>query len=163
MRKSAILLLVLSLLLITVTQMPLTCLAELPETEMVKTFLRDVALLDIEKYEITLVNVLGDNWLYHLTYEKKAEEAAEARQKAHDIALVMLQDKKYKGIEKELYYIAGAMKYMLNDHKSALQDFKKAQQSIYEKSGMDKISQGNFNDFLNRMLDAYIDRIEIQE
>ena len=72
MRKGAILLLVLSLLLVTVTQMPLTYSAELPETEMVKTFLKDVALLDIEKYEIELIKVhgetwLGYRWLYRLT------------------------------------------------------------------------------------------------
>ena len=67
MRKSLATMLVLALLLVTVTQMPMTHSAELPETEMVKTFLKDVALLDVEKYEIELVNVLGGSWLYRLS------------------------------------------------------------------------------------------------
>jgi hypothetical protein len=96
---------------------------------------------------------------YHLAYEDKKEEAAQARQKAHDIALVMLKDKKYEGIEKELYYIIGAMKYMLGDTSGAVQNFKEARQRTYQKAGMDIISQGNFDDFLNRLLEDYLEKI----
>jgi hypothetical protein len=79
MRKSLATMLVLALLLVTVTQMPMTHSAELTETEMVKTFLKDVALLDVEKYEIELVNVfdenwLGASWLYKLTSSESTIE-----------------------------------------------------------------------------------------
>jgi len=54
--------------------------AEPPETEMVKTFLKDVALLDVEKYKIELVNVLGDSWLYRLTSaESRIEMSCDIR------------------------------------------------------------------------------------
>jgi hypothetical protein len=59
-------------LVAALAQFPIVRSADLPEMEMVKTFLKDVALLDVEKYEIELVNVfdenwLGASWLYRLT------------------------------------------------------------------------------------------------
>lgn len=97
---------------------------------------------------------------YHLAYENKDSEAAEARQKAHEIAEQMIKDKKNQGIYKELYFITGAMKYVLDNHEGALNDFTQAQQLIYQKAGMDKISQGNFDDFLNRLIEDYLEKIE---
>jgi hypothetical protein len=99
---------------------------------------------------------------FHLAYEDKEEEAKQARQKAHDIALAMLKDNTYKGMEKELYYITGAMKYMLGDQERALKDFEKAQKLVYAKSGMDKVSQGNFDDFLNRLIDDYFEKLRAE-
>ena len=97
---------------------------------------------------------------YHLEIEEKFQEAAEARRKAIEIAERMIENKHNEGIYKELLYITGAMKYKLDDEQGALQDFKKAQQLVYQKSGMDKISQDNINDFLNRLLDDYLEKLK---
>jgi hypothetical protein len=100
---------------------------------------------------------------YHLAYEDKKEEAAQARRQALEIAERMLEDDNNAGIFKELCYITGAMKYLLGYTPDALQDFKRARQLVYQKAGMDKISQGNFDDFLNRLIDDYLEKFEIHE
>lgn len=100
---------------------------------------------------------------YHCADEGKTEQAALARTKALKVAERMLFNMENIGLNKELYIITGAMKYLLNDKLGALRDFKQAQKLTYEKAGLDKESLENMNLYLSYLINGYIAKIEKKE
>lgn len=97
---------------------------------------------------------------YHLAAEEKLMKAVQARTAALELAEKMLRSKEYAGMHKELYLIAGAMKYFLADYEGADNYFRKAQQLVYRRSGMDRTDQVDVDTYLSALLDAYLKKID---
>ena len=97
---------------------------------------------------------------YHLANEGKIAEAAEARSKALQYTVKMIADPSNAGIGKELYYIKGAMQYLLADTEKALATFKLARQMKYYNVDADSNRLENVNKYLDDLIDHYIEKIE---
>ncbi|OGC42418.1 hypothetical protein A2Y85_02515 [candidate division WOR-3 bacterium RBG_13_43_14] len=100
---------------------------------------------------------------YHLANEGKVAEAAESRKKALQYGATMIAQPANAGISKELFYIQGAMQYMLADKTGALANFKYARQLEYNIPGADSIRLQNINQYLNDLIAQYIEKIETQK
>lgn len=97
---------------------------------------------------------------YHLVNEGKITEAAEARWKALQYIARMITDPVNAGINKELFYIQGAMQYLLADTVGALAAFEHARQLKYNASGLDEERIMNINKYLDDLIDHYLDKHE---
>jgi hypothetical protein len=97
---------------------------------------------------------------HHLANEQKTAHAAEARTQALGLAEDMLQDKANISIQKELYIIAGAMKYHLNDLQGALSDFSKARALTFKSEKWSEENLENINLYLSRLTDEFVDKIQ---
>ncbi|UCC12900.1 MAG: hypothetical protein JSW02_05085 [candidate division WOR-3 bacterium] len=97
---------------------------------------------------------------YHLTAEEKLAKAAQARTAALELAEKMLRSEAYTGMQKELYLIAGAMKYFLNDYEGAGNYFRKAQHLVYRRSSMDRPDQVDVDTYLSALLKEYLEKLD---
>ncbi len=96
---------------------------------------------------------------YHCAHEGKTADAAEARNKAFAYAGRLIADPVNAGISKEVFYIRGAMQYLLDDLDGALATFKYARQLRYYVPGADSGSLQDVNKYLNDLLDHYLEKI----
>ena len=97
---------------------------------------------------------------FHLANEGKFVEAVEARKKALEYNAKLITEPINTGTRKELFYIQGAMQYVLADMNSALTSFKYARQLDYILPDVDTIRLKNTNKYLNNLIDQYIEKIE---
>ncbi len=97
---------------------------------------------------------------YHLAIEEKFSEAVRARIKAIQYNAKMITNPSNVGIHKELFYIQGAMQYLLNDYDGALISLKYAGQLTYITMDPDTVWLKNINKYLNDLIDQYIKKIE---
>lgn len=100
---------------------------------------------------------------YHLAAEEKSAKAAEARIAALERAEKMLWSDEHAGMHKELYVIAGAMKYHLADYQGAADYFKKARHLVFKRPGMDRADQVSVDKYLTTLLDEYREKIDAIE
>lgn len=88
------------------------------------------------------------------------ENARLCRLKAFDLAKQMLGVEKYKGKEKEQYYIMACMKNFTAEKDSALYYLYKASPLKYESATMDEQQEVNFNAYLDDLITQYIELLK---
>lgn len=97
---------------------------------------------------------------YHYAAEKNQAKADEARKKALDLAMRMLNEKDQATPKKELWLISGAMKHFLEDDKGALDDLNTALKTKYEDKQLDKEKNENGEANLSTLVKEYIEKIQ---
>ena len=97
---------------------------------------------------------------YHYGQSKQSAKAAEARTKALDLTKKMLADPNGKTPQKELLYIAGAMRHFLKDDTGAVEDFTKGLATKFAAAGGNPKDMNNAEDGLNNRLKDYIASIK---
>ena len=96
---------------------------------------------------------------YHLDYEKKHNEAEEARRKALAITERLLADNKNDGRRKELLYVSGAMRHFLRDDTGAMKDFENAEKLKYSVKDSKEEDNKGYDEYLSHLIKDYIKMI----
>lgn len=96
---------------------------------------------------------------YHFDADERSAEADEARRKALAITERMIADKANEGMQKELLYVAGAMKHFLRDDAGALKYFEQAKRLTYVSKELKPEDNKGYDGYLSKLIDDYIEAL----
>jgi uncharacterized protein (DUF2225 family) len=131
--------------------------AKVPMSQRLEIAEKVYPVLDMkDEFWCRFYRILG----YHYSYEKNGAKAAEARNKALNVAQKMLNDKSNQYPAKELWVISGAMKHFLKDDKGAVADLEKALTVKYQDKELNEEKSNNGERNLNALVKEYLEKIK---